>query len=344
MFDMPRKRVILLCTGLIFMLGVFLALGMGLFVASPAKKGGAAEVFIVREGEAPRVVAEELDKRGIITSKELFLLWVKCLGYGKEIKAGEYSLGPGMAPMAILEKLRRGLVITHPVTVPEGLSRVQIAELLAEKGLISREKFLSLTRDRVILERYGISGPSLEGYLYPDTYQFARGILPHTIIETMVKRFFQMAGPLKEAAEKSGMKMEEVITLASIVEKETGRPEERPIIASVFLNRLKRGMRLDSDPTVIYGLEAFNGDLRKKDLIQKTPYNTYVISGLPPGPIANPGLASIKAVVYPAKTDYLYFVSKNDGSHHFAKTLPEHNRAVNIYQKKKGQIPKKATG
>jgi UPF0755 protein len=139
------------------------------------------------------------------------------------------------------------------------------------------------------------------------------------------------------------MKFEEVVILASIVEKETGRPEERPLIASVFLNRLRLGMRLESDPTVIYGIENFGGDLKKKDLTEKTPYNTYVIHGLTPGPIANPGIESIRAVIEPAKSDYLYFVSRNDGSHHFSKTLSEHNRAVDIYQKRKGKPPEKTS-
>ena len=137
--------------------------------------------------------------------------------------------------------------------------------------------------------------------------------------------------------------MEEVVILASIVERETGRPDERPVIASAFLNRLKRGMRLESDPTVIYGIEDFDGNLRRDDLARETPYNTYVIRGLTPGPIANPGLDSIKAVLYPAQTDYLYFVSKNDGSHYFSKTLSEHNRAVETYQKRKGRSTEKTS-
>jgi UPF0755 protein len=175
----------------------------------------------------------------------------------------------------------------------------------------------------------------LEGYLFPDTYQFGRGISPSLIIDAMVKRFWQMVGPLTDRAKETGMTMQEIVTLASIVEKETGQPSERPLIASVFLNRLKSGMRLESDPTVIYGLENFDGNLRKKDLVQRSPYNTYVIHGLTPGPICNPGLESIKAVIFPAKTDYLYFVSKNDGSHHFSRTLSEHNQAVERYQKGK---------
>lgn len=209
----------------------------------------------------------------------------------------------------------------------------QIADLLDSKGLVNKQQFLSLAQDPALLEQYGIPGPTLEGYLYPDTYQLARGISPSTAIHTMVERFWMLVRPLKKRAEDLGMEMEDVITLASIVEKETGLAGERATIASVFLNRLKRRMRLESDPTVIYGLKNFDGNLTRKDLSKPTPYNTYVIRGLPPGPIANPGLEAIKAVLYPAKTDYLYFVSKNDGSHHFSRTLSEHNRAVRMYQK-----------
>jgi UPF0755 protein len=164
-----------------------------------------------------------------------------------------------------------------------------------------------------------------------------------SIVEVMVKHFWEVIGPLREKIEQSGMTIEEVITLASIVEKETGRAEERPIIASVFLNRLKKKMRLETDPTVIYGIKDFSGNLKKKHLTQRTPYNTYVIRGLPPGPIANPGKEAIEAVLFPATTDYLYFVSKNDGSHYFSKTLVEHNKAVQKYQKKRRRRHKKSS-
>jgi UPF0755 protein len=338
---MPTRRVVLISVGILFLLGAFLAMGVGLFLVSPAKKGAPAQAVIVREGESPRDVAEDLEKKGIISSSRLFRLWIKLLGHGKKIRAGEYSLAPDMSPMTILERLIRGLVVSYPVTIPEGYNRMQIAELLAQRGLVERETFLALTRDPSVLKKHTVSGPNLEGYLFPDTYHFARGTLPQTVVDTIVKQFFQKVLPLKEAVEKSGMKMEEVITLASIVEKETGRAEERPLIASVFLNRLKKGMRLDSDPTVIYGIENFDGNLKKGDLARETPYNTYVISGLPPGPIANPGLESIRAVLFPAKSDYLYFVSKNDGSHHFSKTLAEHNRAVNLYQRRKASPAKR---
>ncbi|MEW6668562.1 MAG: endolytic transglycosylase MltG [Thermodesulfobacteriota bacterium] len=339
---MSTRRIVLISIGLLFVVGVFLAMALGLFLVSPAQKGAPAQVVIVREGQSPRELADDLEQKGIVSSSRLFLFWTRLLGYGKMIRAGEYSLSPDMSPMTILEKLIRGLVITYPITIPEGFTRLQIAELLAQRGLVDKETFLSLTRDPAVLKKYAVSGPNLEGYLFPDTYHFARGTLAQTVVDTMVKRFFQMVLPSKEAVEKSGMKMEEVITLASIVEKETGRAEERPLIASVFLNRLKKGMRLDSDPTVIYGIENFDGDLKKHDLTRETPYNTYVIPGLTPGPIANPGLASIRAVLFPAKTRYLYFVAKNDGSHHFSRTLAEHNRAVNTYQRKKAQPGKKA--
>ncbi|MBW1996556.1 MAG: endolytic transglycosylase MltG [Deltaproteobacteria bacterium] len=331
---MSGKRLLIILSGIVFLLAIFLSLGVGLFMISPAEKGGKDQVIVVEEGQTLREVANELEEKYIISSKTLFLLWAKIMGYGRRIKSGEYVLNSAMPPVRIFEKLTKGMILTHPVTIPEGFTRAQIARLLATKGLVDERKFLSLTSDPSLLEDFGISGPSLEGYLYPDTYHFGKGISGLSIIETMVKRFWQMVGPLKKRVEERGMTLSEVITLASIVEKETGLGEERPIIASVFLNRLKKGMRLESDPTVIYGIENFSGNLTRKDLARRTPYNTYVIRGLPPGPIANPGLESIMAVLYPAETDYLYFVSRNDGSHHFSKTLTEHNKAVRLYQKR----------
>jgi UPF0755 protein len=343
MVNITRTRLFLMSIGLFFLVVVFLSLGFGLFLVSPADKEGVDQVFVVKERSSLKEVAGDLEKRGLITNKTLFVLWTRVKGYGKDIRAGEYSLSPAMAPVRLLEILRKGLVILHPVTIPEGFTKEQIAEALEAKGLADKKRFLELAEDKALLRQYGISGPSLEGYLFPDTYHFSRGTPTLAVLDAMVKRFKQVVGPLVEKAQGSGMKFEDVVILASIVEKETGRPEERPLIASVFLNRLRLGMRLESDPTVIYGIENFGGDLKKKDLTEKTPYNTYLIYGLTPGPIANPGLESIKAVIDPARTDYLYFVSKNDGSHHFSKSLAEHNRAVEIYQKKRGKTPQKSS-
>jgi len=332
-----------MCIGLFFLVAVFLFLGFGLFLVSPADKEGTPQVFIVKEGASLKEVAGELEKRGLLTNKTLFVLWTRAKGFGKDIRAGEYSLSPAMPPVQLLEILRKGIGILYPITIPEGFTRDQIAEVLAAKGIAEKKEFLKLTEDRGLLSQYGISGPSFEGFLFPDTYHFSRGTSTLTVLDTMVKRFRQAVAPLAEKAQSMGMTLEDVVTLASIVEKETGRPEERPLIASVFLNRLRLGMRLESDPTVIYGMENFDGDLKKRDLSEKSPYNTYVIHGLTPGPIANPGLESIRAVIEPARTDYLYFVSRNDGSHHFSKTLAEHNRAVEIYQKRKRKTSEKTS-
>ncbi|HJX34634.1 MAG TPA: endolytic transglycosylase MltG, partial [Desulfatiglandales bacterium] len=252
----------------------------------------------------------------------------------RKIKAGEYLLNSGMTPARITEILTRGIIITYSVTFPEGFSIEQIGDILAANGLADKNSFISLAHEPGVIQKYRISGPSLEGFLYPDTYQFGKGLPPSLIIDVMVKRFREIAGPYIKRIEELGMTVEEVVTLASIVEKEAGSAEEMPLIASVFLNRLKKGMRMESDPTVIYGMNDFTGNLTRKDLLESTPYNTYVIRGLPPAPISNPGLASIKAVLYPAETDYLYFVSKNDGTHYFSRSIEEHNRAVWIYQKR----------
>lgn len=331
--NFSRKRVILILVGLLFLVCMLLFLKLGLFLITPAEKEGKVQEVVIKEGLSLKEVSGELEKRKIIASKALFELWGKFVGASRKIKAGEYRLSPELAPIKILEILTQGNVITYPVTIPEGYTSEQISEILDRKNLVKKQQFLSLVNDPAVLEKYGVTGSSLEGYLYPDTYHLAKGIAASTAIDTMVNRFWDMVGPLKKRAEEMGMKMEDVIILASIVEKETGLAEERPTISSVFLNRLKRGMRLESDPTVIYGLKDFNGNLTREDLGNPTRYNTYIIRGLPPGPIANPGLESIKAVLFPAKTDYLYFVSKNDGSHHFSRTLSEHNKAVQIYQK-----------
>ncbi|MBU4426120.1 MAG: endolytic transglycosylase MltG, partial [Proteobacteria bacterium] len=233
-----RNRLIYFVIGLVFLIGVFLFVGFGYYLSTPAEKGGDDQVFFVRDGSTLNEVTSELESKRIITGKRLFLLWARLMGYSRSIKAGEYRLSSAMPPLKILEILSKGAVITHPVTIPEGYTIKQIGELLEEKGLVKNEEFLAITGDLDVAKRYGISGQSLEGYLYPDTYQFDRGLSPMSVVEVIVKHFWEVIGPLREKIEQSGMTIEEVITLASIVEKETGRAEERPIIASVFLNRL----------------------------------------------------------------------------------------------------------
>lgn len=330
---MSKKRVILIFASAAFILFILAAAGFGIYFMNPADRTGEEQVVIVSEGMSLNQVAVKLERLGIIRSSDVFRILARVRGYSRMIKAGEYSLGPAMEPGKILEILTRGVVLTHSVTLPEGLSIYQIADILSERGLTDREKFLSIAESGDYIKTYGIDAPSLEGYLYPDTYRFARGLPAETVVRTMVNRFMDAIEPLRDSISSSGMRLEDIIILASIVEKETGMAYERPLVAGVFHNRIRKGMRLDSDPTVIYGIEGFTGRLTRRDLTTYTPYNTYMIRSLPPGPIANPGFESIKAVLEPAETDYLFFVSRNDGSHHFSRTLSEHNRAVNKYQR-----------
>jgi UPF0755 protein len=228
------------------------------------------------------------------------------------------------------------LVRTHPVVIPEGKRATEIADLLAEAGLADRDDFLEVVFDPQSPERLGVEGTSLEGYLFPDTYRFARGLAPSKIAEAMVREFKRVYEGLPAAEAEPVLSMREQVTLASIVEKETGAAHERPLIAAVFLNRLRRGMRLETDPTVIYGIENFDGNLRRVHLQDAgNLYNTYKIRGLPPGPISNPGLDALRAVRQPADSPYLYFVSQNNGTHAFSKTYAEHERAVDRYQRRR---------
>ena len=295
------------------------------------------EIFVVKKGSGLKSVAIELERRKLIKSKDLFIFWALLKGGSRDIKAGEYSLNQSMSPVTILTILASGAVKTHPLTIPEGLAAEQIADILAQKDLVDKREFMALAMDKNLAASYHVDGQSLEGYLFPDTYLLSRDMGARQIIDLMIKRFWDIFSNLKKGHE-TPMSLREIVTLASIVEKETGLAEERPLIASVFLNRLKRRMRLESDPTVIYGLKDFDGNLTKKDLQKPSPYNTYRNRGLPPGPIANPGRESLKAVINPAQTDYLYFVSRNDGSHYFSTTLREHNRAVIRYQKRRRSV------
>ncbi len=314
-----------------------------IYASRPVRPGAEPRTVVIAEGSPLGGIAETLQREGIIRHPRLFLLLVRLQGSDRRIKAGEYRLSASHSPREILHTLVQGRVATHAVTIPEGYTCRQIAELLARRGLAEPEEFLRITADPQTAKRYGIRAPGLEGFLYPDTYHISRGLAPENLVDILVRRFWEMVRPLEAAIQASGMSLEEVVTLASIVEKETGLAAERPLIASVFLNRLRRSMRLESDPTVIYGIQDFDGNLTREHLRRPTPYNTYVIAGLPPGPIANPGLDAIRAVLFPARTDYLFFVSRNDGSHQFSKTLAEHNRAVNRFQRRSRSKAKKTS-
>lgn len=273
-----------------------------------------------------------LEKSRIIDGRTFLLFLGKITVSDKQLKPGYYNLSASMSPLEIFNTLIEGSTIQFTVTIPEGSMLSDIKKKFMDLDLMDEGSW-GLVNDSGFIAGLGIDAPSLEGYLYPDTYKFPKGTDPETILRRMVKRLDEMFdGSLQKKAEELDMTMNEVLTLASIIEKEAVFDIERPIISGVYHNRLKKKMRLQADPTVLYGLERNEKRIRYRDLKRETPYNTYVIRGLPPGPIASPGIKSIRAALYPDDVDYLFFVSKNDGTHHFSRTNKEHARAVALYQ------------
>ena len=255
--------------------------------------------------------------------------------YEEQLQVGEYELSGAMPAEEILTILAEGRVKTYEVVIPEGLTAREIALRMGEAGIVGADAFLAVVTAPGSAARHGVEGPGLEGYLFPETYRFPRGLRAEAVVRVLVEHFLVAWAEVADRAAARNLSMRETVTLASIVEKETGAADERPVIASVFHNRLGRGMRLESDPTTIYGIPDFDGNLRRRDLENgENPYNTYKIAGLPPGPIANPGADALRAVVDPAATPYLFFVSRNDGTHVFARSYPEHERNVDRYQRK----------
>ena len=295
---------------------------------------GSGEVVVtIAKGTGVRGIGALLADQGVLKNDIRYLCLVALSGQRTKLKAGEYSIPLGLTPPQVLELLASGRTLRHQVTIPEGLTAVQIAALFAKGDWVQPERFLALVEDAAFIRRLGVEALSLEGYLFPETYTLVRSEANESaIIGMMVQRFQQVWQTLKVPGHLD-LNRHQLVTLASIVEKETGAPAERSLIARVFYNRLARKMRLQSDPTVIYGIPDFNGNLTRADLRRETPFNTYVIAGLPPGPICNPGRAALEAVLYPADSDALYFVSKNDGTHIFSTNLADHNRAVQTYQR-----------
>jgi UPF0755 protein len=319
---------LIVCT----VIGIYIELRM--FADAPAAANDTDKVLInVRQGQSLKTTADLLYHKKIIKSSLKLVIISRVKDYDKRLKVGEYLLSAAMTPRQILEIMVKGEVKLHKLTVPEGYNTDQIAGLVAQAGFATKEAFSIAASDAVLARKFGLEVDRLEGYLFPDTYFFPKDVTVEQIISTMVRRFWTIFKPeWQDRAKSFGFSVHQVVTLASIIEKETGAPFERPLIASVFHNRLRKKMRLESDPTVIYGIKNFDGNLTRKHLKTRTPYNTYKIRGLPAGPIANPGQASIEAVLFPEKTAYLYFVAKKDTTHYFSTNLKEHNRAVRKYQ------------
>ncbi len=324
--------ILLLFTAMIFFTAWFIA-----YVVQPGPSATVGHVVVkIPPGSSVDRIGKILGSAGLIKEDYRFLLLAKMSGYAKKLQAGEFKIKTGQKPLAVLRILSRAHSIQYTVTIPEGLDYHETGKIFAKDGWCDIREFETIVFDQKFIEDLGIDDAlSLEGYLYPDTYMFVKGSVgAEKIILRMVNRFFEVWRQLV-ADNESNINRKEVIILASIVEKEAAVAGERPIIAGVFLNRLRKKMRLQSDPTVTYGMVDFNGVITRRALRTPTPYNTYIIPGLPVGPICNPGKAAINAVLNPIKTEHLYFVAKNDGTHKFSKTLVEHNRAVRKYQRKK---------
>jgi len=314
-----------------------------IFLSLPVSTRGSAPIKVfIRQGAPFSEVARILEEKGVVRSRWWFEVYGRFRGITGEIKAGEYLLDASMLPREIADTLVKGRVITYRVTIPEGLTAREIASILKDKGIIEdEEEFLRLAFDSEFVRSLGLEGETVEGFLFPDTYFFPHHLSARRVIQEMVANFRRVYTPeFSERAKELGLSDLEVVILASIIEKETGKPEERPLVSAVFHNRLRKGMPLCSDPTVIYGIKDFDGNLTKEDLQSPSPYNTYLFVGLPPTPISNPGKDSILAALYPAPVDYLYFVSRNDGTHQFSSSLRDHQRAVAIYQLHKAGLKK----
>lgn len=304
-----------------------------LFLERGPELKGRSKIIEIKSGENFSEVTDRLNQEGLISRPASFRLLGRITGKERKIKPGEYRMHTALSPMALLDILVRGEVVQHLVVIPEGMSYKEIGQTLETAKLLEAASFYRVVEDQDLISQWGFEGKSLEGYLFPETYRFSKQMPPRQIAKHMATQFKTVyREAFQERAIDLGMTRREVVTLASIIEKETGAPEERPIISAVFHNRLKKNMKLQSDPTVIYSIADYDGNIRRKDLLNNSPYNTYHIIGLPPGPIANPGRDAIHAALYPADVSYLYFVSKNDGSHHFSRTLEEHNEAVRYYQ------------
>jgi UPF0755 protein len=292
-------------------------------------------VFLPKGTGLTEIVAI-LDQAGMVKNRVLFMSIILIKRVAGSMKAGEYELVTSMTPAEIIDKIARGEIKIHEVTIPEDYTVKQIADLLVAGQLVREDAFFNAVTDPNFLKSMKVDASSAEGYLYPDTYQFNRSMTARDMVRIMVGQFWKKVTPQMLArAREIGLNTHEFVTLASLIGKETGYRKEKALVSAVFKNRLKKGMRLQCDPTAVYRLHAFQSAVRRQDIDNDTPYNTYKIKGLPPGPIANPGIDSLEAALYPAPVDYLYFVSNNDGTHKFSTSLAAHTKAVIKYQIKR---------
>jgi UPF0755 protein len=331
----PRRRALWfysLIAGLAFALPLAAILRLSLDL--PVSDLASPRIVSIPARAPVREVGRILEREGVVPREWLFTLWVRLLGLGRHLRYGEYNFQGPQSIKSIIDILVSGKTALHRLTIPEGYTIRQIADLVQEAGIGTRDEIIRAAHDPAVLMRLGIPGSSAEGFLFPDTYLLPRDWPAGRVLGRMYERFKEVFDEdLRRKAAERGMTVLQAVTLASIIEKESGNPAERALVSAVFHNRLRRGIPLMADPVVIYGLDNFDGNLRKSDLQRPGPWNVYLNKGLPPGPIANPGVTALKAALSPANVDFLFFVSKNNGTHYFSTTLAEHNRAVNTYQR-----------
>lgn len=327
------KKNLLIIFIIIFLIGsIYVAVEM----LVPAQTGNRSIEIEIPKGTTFRQAVEILYNQKLMRDKNIFLLIGRLTGADRKIRAGYYFITGSQSPLDIFNMLKKGQIIEYKITVLEGDSLREIAEKLSEKGIINTEDFMQLSSDKDFLSLYSIDAPTFEGYLFPDTYKIPKGMDPEDAIGMIINKMRgKYSDGLRTRASELGLSEKEVLTLASIIEKEAKTDKERPLISAVYHNRLRKGILLQADPTAIYGLKSSREKITAKDLRRKTPYNTYIINGLPPGPIASPGIKSIIAALYPADVSYMYFVSNNDGTHQFSVTAEEHLSAVKSYREKK---------
>lgn len=304
----------------------------------PYGRAATADPLLIEipSGLGPQAIGQKLIAAGVVRDQWTYRVAIWRSGQARRLQAGEYRFDRPMSALEVIGKIARGEVDLLPLTFPEGLTLREMARVFETSGFGTATDFLSAASAASLIRAVDPEASDLEGYLFPDTYSLSRHTDAPTLVRTMVDRFVKTLTPeIRAAAQARGLSVRQLVTLASIVEKETGKPEERPVVASVYSNRLRIDMPLQCDPTVIFALlraGRYTGNLRRDDLQFDSPYNTYRYPGLPPGPVAAPGAASLLAAAQPATTEFLYFVSRNDGSHVFAKTLSEHNRNVQQFQ------------
>ena len=297
---------------------------------------GTEQFVVIAPGTGSAAIQRVLVDAGVIRDEVTFRAALWWTGRARALQAGEYRFDRPLAAVDVVERLARGDVYTRRLTFPEGLTIPEMAAIYESRGFGASVRFIEAATNPSLIRVVDRQAVDLEGYLFPETYTLPRAFPASRLVAMMVDRFLATyTDQWRRAAEELGLTVRQVVTLASLVEKETGTPEERPMVAAVYRNRLRIGMRLQADPTVVYALRqagAYTGNIRRDDLALDSPYNTYRYAGLPPGPIAAPGAASLEAVLTPAQISDLYFVSRNDGTHAFARTLAEHNRNVREFQ------------